>query len=76
MEKEKIRGYVFFIFPVDYIIETREVEMTDCWLNNHCLWLFEIINSFVGFFCDLFGVTSSFIISFRGKNKERIKKLE
>lgn len=71
----KIRGYIFLIFPVDYLVEKDEVVMVDCWTNKYFMWLFQICNSFVGFFAPLLGRTTLFVISFRGKEKEKFKEI-
>ena len=73
----KIRGYIYYIFPVDYDTKIKEVEMIDCWLNKYFFWLFEFISNFVGIFLELIGEESGgFVISFRGKEKEKVKNLK
>lgn len=70
-----IRGYVFEIFPVDYNIETDEVEFSEHWVNKYFFWLFEFLNCCEGFAADIVGAKHWFAISFRGKSKTKIKEL-
>ena len=72
----KIRGYIYWIFPVDYDTKTEEVGMANHWLNNRFMWLFEFLNDFEGMVCDMFDWNHLFRISFRKKNKDKIKKIK
>lgn len=59
----KIRkGKVFNLFPAE--MRDGEPHMTDCFINNHFMWLFEIMNEIEAFACWCLGIEHYFIIEF------------
>ena len=74
-KKEKIRGYLYWVFPVDYVVDINEAQLVDCWFNNTFFWLLELIDDFLGFLCYLTGIQKWLAIKFYGKNKKRLIEL-
>jgi hypothetical protein len=58
MENET--GKIYYIFPVEIIDD--HPHMKDCFINNHCMWLFEALNSMEAFIWGFMGVEHMFVI--------------
>lgn len=74
-KKETIRGYLYYFFPVDFVIQKNEVELTDCWFNNNFLWLLHFVDNILEFLCYLVGIQKWLSIRFYGQNKRKIIEL-
>ena len=74
-KKETIRGYLYFIFPVDFVVEKNETILVDCWFNRNFMWLLNFINYVLGGMCHLAEIQNWLIIKFYGKNKKRLAEL-
>jgi hypothetical protein len=59
--KKKIKtGKIYGIFPVEIIDDAP--YMTDCFINNNFMWLFECMNEIEYWACAVLGIDHMFII--------------
>ena len=70
----KIRGHIYYIFPIVYDTRKNDVDLIDCWFNRNFGWLLEGISEMMSFLGFLVGRRPWFLISFRGKELEKFKK--
>lgn len=59
-------GKIYGIFPVEVI--DGEVHMTNCFVNNYFIWLFEVMNEIESWACLVLGIPHMFIVKI---DKER-----
>jgi hypothetical protein len=72
---DTIRGYLYYMFPCDYNINTREMTMSDHWINKYFQWiLIYVIGPLLDISTFITGTEYWFFIKFYGKNQELLKK--
>lgn len=57
---EKETGKIYGLFPVTMI--NGVPDFNDCFINNHFMWMFEVMNSIEGLACALLDMDHYFII--------------
>lgn len=66
---QKETGKIYYMFPVEIIDD--HPHMTDCFINNHCMWLFEALNSMEAIIWGLMGVEHMFVIKLDKKFRKQ-----